>query len=94
MDFIFEVLLEVFGEVYMDLMVLIVPEKFRNKKAEKIVPVIAIILSAVILVGLIISFCAMADGSLIGKYVFFILLGIIIIQIISGIILKAIKKKK
>ena len=96
-------LLEFFGELffelilhcYIELMRLIVPSKTFSEKAKrkmrKIATVIAALLVVVLIVGLI--FLLQADPLIktIGKYMTYIPLAIIVLQISAGIIVKIVE---
>ncbi len=106
MDFLFELFFEIFGEgilelighCYIKLMQLIVPNKTVSEKAKRVIKntatTIAVLLGIVLIVGLI--FLVQDDPSIkvIGKYMTYIPLTIIVLQMVFGIIIKIVSHYK
>ncbi len=94
MDFIFEVIFEVFINLYIELMTLFVPEKKVNKKNLKI---IAAIEAVVLFVAAIVGFCMIAESdgaSVVGKVVLNTSSAVIVLQIVFGLIIRRKRRKK
>jgi hypothetical protein len=87
MDYLFEIFVEFFGELYMELMFLIVPEKYINKKFRPIAATIAIVGLEGVIALVIWGFSLVDRGHNWGA--FLIAAGVIIslAQIITGILL-------
>jgi len=102
MSFVLELLFEIFiegilelvGYCYIKLLTFLVPDKIisntSKKKIEKIIKIISGILAIVMIVGLPFLICDEPFIKTIGKYMTFIPLTIIILQIILGITVKII----
>ena len=97
-EFIFEVILEAFGEGFMYLMCLIIPKKSLSQKTYKTVKILVKIFAGILLLSMLLGFILMLSDDMleskIGKYMFFIPLAISIFQIGLGIILKITAKTK
>lgn len=93
MDFIFEATFEVFINLYIELMTLLVPEKKVNKKKLKF---IAATEAAALFVAVIIGFCMIAESdgaSVSGKVLLITASAIIIFQIAFGLIIRRKRRK-
>lgn len=97
-EFIFEIFFELIIEGWVALMMCIVPEKMENKKIHKILKTSVGAFSGILLLSMVIGvFTLISDDTYtktIGKYLFFIPLGISVIQIIIGIMVRIYKGKK
>ena len=96
MEIVFEVAVELVISCYMALMMLILPNKSISPKAEKTIRVIVISFSAVLFIVLLCgTIFFIQDNNLIlrkvGKYMTFISLSIIVVQVVSGIVFKIVK---
>ena len=94
MEFVFEVISEVFINLYIELMTLIVPEKKVNKKKLKI---IAVVEAVVLFVAVIVGFCMIAESdgaSVVAKVVLNTSSAIIVLQIVFGLIIRKKRHKK
>ncbi len=91
-EFIFEVILEAFGEGFMYLMCLIIPKKSLSQKTYKTVKIMVKIFAGILLLSMLLGFILMLSDDMlentIGKYMFFIPLAISVFQIGFGVILK------
>lgn len=98
LELIFEVFLEGIIHCYIKLMQLIVPDKILSEKVQKsvkkVVTTIAALLAVALVIGLI--FLAQEDTFIknIGKYTTYISLAIIVLQILLGILVQIISKRK
>ena len=98
LELIFEItvegLLELIGFCYIKLMQLIVPHKTVSEKAKRIIKIIvttfAALVGVVLIVGLILF--VQDDPSLksIGKYMTYASLAIMVLQVVSGIVVKVV----
>lgn len=97
-EFIVEIVFGSMIEGYFYLMTLIAPERSPNQKTRNAIMVfataIAGILFVVLFIGIFISLSDDAYTKMIGRYMVFIPLAIILIQILLGIILRLIVKRK
>lgn len=94
MEFVFEVISELFINLYIELMTLIVPEKKVNKKKLNI---IAVVEAVVLFVAVIVGFCMIAESdgaSVVGKVVLNTSSAIIVLQIVFGLIIRKKRHKK
>lgn len=97
---IFEFIFEVIGESilygYLYLMKLILPEKFLNEKLKAVLKVIVIIFSVILLCCIFLGLIALLDEDTkeIGRYMVYIPLAISGVQILLGIILRIVAKKR
>ena len=93
-----EGIIELLGYCFMKLMLLIVPEKALTEKAKtnivRIATAVSVVLCVVLIVGVIISFADEPGIATVGKYMTFIPLGIISVQILFGIAAKIIAYHK
>lgn len=95
-EFVFELLLELILNIYLYLMMLIVPkENITLKTMEKIkviVKVFAVILFVTLIVGLVLMFSDLHSLETIGKIMIFVSIGLIVAQVIVGIIIRVVSK--
>ncbi len=93
-----ELLFDGIIEGWFYLMQWIVPEKMQNKTVRRILKFVIGFLSVLLMMCMFLGFFAIIsddyDTHQLGKYMVFIPLGISIVQIIFGIIVKIINKKK
>ena len=102
LEFLFEItvegMFELIGYIYIKLMQLIVPNKTVSDETKehlkKVVTTVAVLLAIVLILGLI--FLVQEDVLLktIGKYMTYIPLAIIVLQVLLGIVLKAVDSCK
>ena len=97
-EFLGEIFIEVFMTFFMWLMQLIVPEKVLREKAEKTLRKAVTVFSAILFIALVIGVILLVQEDekikIIGRFLTYIPLAIIIIQIVSGIILKLVNDFK
>lgn len=97
-ELFFEFFFELFFYVYMKLMTLFVPKETITTTTLKKIKTVVKVFSVLLLVMLIISFVMSISGDpaveKIGKYILYITLSIVVIQIILGIIIKIFSKVK
>ena len=96
MEIFCEVVFEIVGEFYIELMMLIVPDKIITPKTKKVTMLIVTIFSIILFVALIcgIAFWVQNENpslNKVGKYMTLISAGIILIQITSGMIFKIVQ---
>ncbi len=97
-EFLFEIfveaIIELIGHCYIKLMQLIVPHKTINENIKRVIKIIATtiaaILGVVLIIGLIFLFQEDAFFNKIGKYMTYIVLMIIALQIALGVLAKVI----
>ncbi len=102
LEFLFEIIFEGVFEVivyaYMKLMALIVPEKAitdqTSTKIKNIVITVSVLLGVILVIGVILLLPPDPGINTIGKYMTFIPLTIIGIQVILGIVMKIIGRTK
>lgn len=100
-EIFFEGLIELLGHLYLKLMNLIVPKKTFSQKTEKIVKNVAtifgVILALTLIIGLFLLIPNEENVKTTGKYMVFISLFLIVLQILLGIIASTVsffQKKK
>ena len=95
-EFVFELLLELILNIYLYLMTLIVPKENITlktmKKIKVIVKVFAVILFVTLIVCLVLMFSDVHSLETIGKIMFFVSIGLIVAQVIAGIIIRVVSK--
>lgn len=88
-ELIFEVIFEFFIDCYIKLMQLIIPDNIMSEKTKKIikntVTTIALLLVVVLITGIVLILPDDPSIKIIGKYMTYIPLTIIVLQIILGI---------
>ena len=93
-----EGIFELFGYCYIKLMQLIVPNKTISKKAKRIIKGIAATIAALLVVFLIIGLVLLVQDDLfiktVGKYMTYISLAMIVLQIAVGIVVKIVSHFK
>lgn len=96
--FVFELIIDFILDSWFDLMELIVPAKSIGKRARIILKTIVCIFTLLLFITLIFGIFAIFSDDpytcLIGKYMVFIPLCISAVQILLGIIVRVIEKKK
>ena len=100
-EFVFEVMIELVGTIYIKLMTLLIPDhSFSNRLRERIkkgVTVFAALLFLCALFGFFLFLQPPSVAKTVGAYMLFIPLGITSIQILAGIvyqIIKVVKKRR
>lgn len=97
-EFLFELIFEGTLELYMYLMLLILPQKMQSKKAEKtvraVVSISSVILLLCMLIGIVLVFESHKNLVIIGRYLTFIPLGIAVLQIVAGCFIRFFRKNK
>lgn len=92
MEFLGELVFEILGECYLALMGLIVPHKVLSKRTEKrvrtAVKIAAGVLLIILIVGVVLFFSGESAFKTVGGLMTFISLGIIVLQIILGIVVR------
>ena len=96
-EFVFELIVELVGTVYIRLMTLFVPEhqfnKSLKKRIENGVEVFAVLLLLCAIIGFFMFLQPPYAVKIAGAYLLFIPLGIIVIQIIAGIIYRIVRAR-
>lgn len=93
-----EGIVELIGYCYMKLMQLIVPDKTVSEKAKRIIKntltTISALLGVVLIIGLIFLLQADPFTKNIGRYMTYIPLAVMVVQIVLGIVVKVINASK
>ena len=97
-ELIFEVIFQMIFDCYIELMQLIVPDNIVSEKTKKIikntVTTIASLSMAVLIIGLVLILPDDPSIKIVGKYMTFIPLTIIVLQILLGIVVRIVKRFK
>ena len=97
-ELIFEVIFQMIFDCYIELMQLIVPDNIVSEKTKKIikntVTTIASLSMAFLIIGLVLILPDDPSIKIVGKYMTFIPLTIIVLQIILGIVVRIVKRFK
>ena len=98
LGFIFEFILELILDAWFDLMQWIIPDIKRHKKLRIFLKILIGVFSFLLFMTMVLGICAIISDDpythLTGMYMFFIPFGISTLQIIIGIIIKIVKKRK
>lgn len=97
MGCLFEFIFDVFIDGWFDLMLLIVPEKWSNKRLQIFLKIIVVIITCLLFIVMFLGvFALISDDEYtktIGRYMVYIPLAISLVQILLGITLRIIAKK-
>lgn len=97
-EIIFELIIELIGTCYIKLMQLVVPNKTFSEKAIRVIrytiTTIAALLGITLIIGLILLVQADPFIKVVGKYMTYISLTIMVVQIVLGIVVKVVFHKK
>ena len=97
-ELIFEVIFQMIFDCYIELMQLIVPDNIVSEKTKKIikntVTTIASLSMAFLIIGLVLILPDDPSIKIVGKYMTFIPLTIIVLQILLGIVVLIVKRFK
>ena len=97
-ELIFEVIFQMIFDCYIELMQLIVPDNIVSEKTKKIikntVTTIASLSMAFLIIGLVLILPDDPSIKIVGKYMTFIPLTIIVLQILLGIVVRIVKRFK
>lgn len=97
-EFLADIFLETVGYAYIELMSLIVPKHKLSHKADRtlrtVVSAFTLVLFFAIITGIGFMFSTNQDLKNVGYYLIFIPLGITVVQVVAGIIIRIKSKKK
>lgn len=97
-EVVFELLLELVGYVYIKLMTLIVPERSVTERTKeqikRFVTIFSALLAVVLIVGGILFLSGVGVLKTVGKYMTYVPLLIMGVQVLTGVILKIADKRK
>ena len=102
LELFFEIFLEGLFELtfyaYLKLTHLIVPEKHITETAKQVIKKTITAVSCLLIVVIIVGLCFLADGhgplNVVGRYLTFVPLGIIALEIVLGIVFKLVSRTK